>query len=56
MTTVIINERNSFTVKDVQFLIVKTELEDGLWYHSVRNLTTNERRDKIPDHKIRRYL
>ena len=52
----IINDKNSFTVKGVKFLIVKTSLENGIWYHSIKNLSTNKRNDNIPDHKIKKYF
>jgi len=52
----IINERNTFTVKGVTFLIYSTGIVNGLWFYSVKNLTTGERKTDIPYHKIKKYL
>jgi len=52
----IISERNTFTVKGVTFLIYSTGIIDGLWFYSVKNLTTGERKTDIPYHKIKKYL
>ena len=52
----IINERNTFVVKGVTFLIYSTGIVNGLWFYSVKNLTTGERKTDIPYHKIKKYL
>jgi hypothetical protein len=52
----IVSERNTFKAKGVTFLIYSTGLIDGLWYYSVKNLTTGERKTDIPYHKIKMYL
>jgi|TARA_R110002167_G_scaffold35792_3_gene114078 hypothetical protein len=52
----IISERNTFKAKGVTFLIYSTGVVDGLWFCSVKNLTTGERKTDIPYHKIKKYL
>ena len=64
----IISERNTFKAKGVTFLIYSTGIVDGLWFYSVKNLTTGQRHEdenkhcegcrlcNIPYHKIKKYL